>query len=220
MNENKRLKVWIIVLCCLLSLFAGYIFYLEYNVNSNNIQENKVETKEEVTNNSDKKNEEADGQKETNKISEDENIKLVSWVEYILNQNITKSYIYVWGETKNGNFYEKNVNLSDDDLKYILSNFSKGNITKEYFSGMGDTNSDIIISYIANDNATYQLTFKNGKILICNKENEDIDTWDIELLNLLEAENYSEAGIKDEENYYVSFTSDWDSSIYLNKFVN
>ena len=114
MNENKRLKVWIIVLCCLLSLFAGYIFYLEYNVNSNNIQENKVETKEEVTNNSDKKNEEADGQKETNKISEDENIKLVSWVEYILNQNITKSYIYVWGETKNGNFYEKNVNLDYD----------------------------------------------------------------------------------------------------------
>lgn len=42
MKENKRLKIWIVVLSCLLVIFGAYLFYLEFNKDVNSKKDSKV----------------------------------------------------------------------------------------------------------------------------------------------------------------------------------
>lgn len=63
MDENKKLKIWIVILSCLLVLFGCYVFYLEYDRGLNKItveskEENKenAESKDNVSDNSDIQN--------------------------------------------------------------------------------------------------------------------------------------------------------------------
>ena len=46
MDENKKLKIWLIVLSCLLVLLGAYVFYLEYNRGNSDSKINETDVKE------------------------------------------------------------------------------------------------------------------------------------------------------------------------------
>ena len=142
------LVVIIIILGALVVLFATDTISINSNkVNDNNVNENVGDNNGETEDSND------------NNLQES---KYATWMNYILEQNITNINIDRSGETDNLDEYHTKTNLTIEQLKGLFSKLMNYKLIKSYSSGGGFTYGDIItISYSLNNN-NYSLQIANG----------------------------------------------------------
>lgn len=153
----------------------------------------------------------AENDENEDNVEENEEKVYSDWTAYLLDQEIKEMYIAIWGEDENQQPYSRNINITKEELSNIFTEMKKGDLTKHYISGGGDTTPDLVIKYNS-DGQSYELRIKQGREIW----NTDLD---IKTSELLEKENYKVEGQQDNTNSYVVYQYDWDAETYLKKII-
>ena len=169
-NNNKGvialLIVIIIILAVLCVLFATGTIGFKSNEVTNNANNN---TSNETTNNNQQNN------------------NYATWMNYILEQNITNVNIDRSRYADNpADEYHAKVNLTTEQLKNVFSTLMNYNLVKYYLQGSGFTYGDILtISYSVNG-TNYDVKIANGQLWA-----DSVSLKDANLLNALENSNHT-----------------------------
>ena len=145
--------------------------------------------------------------------SESQSTSYSTWMNYILDQNITNIIINRSRYADNPkDEYNAKVNITTEQLKNIFSKLMNYNLVKYYLQGSGFTYGDILtISYSVNG-TNYDVKIANGQLWA-----DSVNLKDNNLLNALENSNHTvrNEDVKDMEGAYFNYSfQGYDNSIF------
>ena len=175
----KKKNVIMGVMACIIILLIGELVYFVFVKKEDKPVDNNGENNQQVIDN-------------TDKPTENDNLK--PWMEYILQQNITKIEVSKVPCSED-NFDTKTATLSVDQLRNVFKKFMNYKLRVSYSGGGGwECGETLIIKYLK-DGKEYELEYLGNEGHVVPSSDGCATIYDKDLENAL----YNSSDIKDEE---------------------
>lgn len=202
-NKNMLIVVLIVIIIMLISLLTYVIINDKEKKNSDNSSANNDSN---ITENSNISNNEENNVNNNNSTT---NSSINSnWIDYILSSNITSIKLSRMRKIEFGDKEDinKNINITKDELKDLLSNLKESKLTKVYSLGIGGPISDELVVTYGNN---YKFEIRYGLIFI--------DENDTKINELFNKNNYEEKDVENknsEGSFYFYSINNYSSNMF------